>query len=124
MMLAVIYESEITVRRVLIGVVACPAALAMLWAAPAATAEPGCMASDLARVSAGVASATADYLVSHPDVDVFFTNLQDTPEGEVPAVVDNYLNANPQVETDLETIRQPLNDLTDRCDISAEDLVQ
>jgi hemophore-related protein len=115
--------SSTNVRRPLVGVIFGALAGTMLWGGPSANADPatpGCMASDLARVSAGVASATADYLVGHPDVDVFFTNLQDKPANEVPTIVDNYLEANPQVETDLEGIRQPLNELTDRCDVSEE----
>lgn len=115
--------SSTNVRGPLVGVIFGALAGAVLWGNPLANADPapqpGCMASDLARVSAGVASATADYLVSHPDVDVFFTNLQDKPENEVPTIVDNYIDANPQVGTDLDNIRQPLNDLTDRCDVSA-----
>ena len=118
--------SPTNVRGSLVGVIVGALAGAMLWGGPLANADPttppGCMASDLARVSAGVASATADYLVSHPDVDVFFTGLQDKPENDVPGIVDNYMNANPQVETALETIRQPLNDMTDRCGVSAEEM--
>lgn len=119
--------SAINVRAPLVGVIFGALAGAVLWGGPPAGADPttpGCMASDLARVSGGVASATADYLVSHPDVDVFFTGLQDKPDDEVPTIVDNYLEANPQVETDLEAIRQPLNDLTDRCDVSEEQVME
>ena len=82
--------------------------------APAAPA-PGCTAADLAQVSAGVASATSDYLFNHPDVNDFFTSLHGKPNGEIPTDVQNYFNTNPQARADLTAIRQPLVDLRTRC---------
>lgn len=71
--------SRCKVRRVVGGVIAAgPIGAAMLFGfAPSAFGEPptpappGCSAADLARVSSGVASATSDYLYSHPDVNNF-----------------------------------------------------
>ena len=100
------------------------AAGAMLGVAPSAfgqpptpvpPAPPGCSAADLARVSAGVASATSDYLYGHPDVNNFFTSLHGLPSDEVPNDVRNYMDANPQVRSDLTAIRQPLTDLRNGC---------
>jgi heme-binding protein len=85
---------------------------------PAPPAPPGCSAADLARVSSGVASATSDYLYSlysHPDVNNFFTSLHGLPNDEIPNDVRNYMDANPQVRTDLTAIRQPLTDLRNGC---------
>lgn len=83
--------------------------------APPPPAPQGCTAADLARVSAGVASATADYLDNHPDVNNFFTSLHGKPISEIQSDVANYMNANPQAQSDLNTIRQPLTDLRNRC---------
>jgi heme-binding protein len=83
--------------------------------APPPPAPQDCTAADLARVSAGVASATADYLDSHPDVNNFFTSLHGKPNSEIQSDVANYMNANPQVQSDLNGIRQPLTDLRNRC---------
>ncbi|MBV9090370.1 MAG: heme-binding protein [Mycobacteriaceae bacterium] len=83
--------------------------------APPAPLPPDCNAANLARVSAGVASATADYLDSHPDVNNFLTGLHGLPNDEIPTDVRNYMNANPQVQSDLTAIRQPLTDLRNRC---------
>jgi hemophore-related protein len=83
--------------------------------APPATAPPGCTAADLAQVSAGVASGTSDYLFSHPDVNNFFTSLHGQPNSEIRTDVQNYLDANPQVQSDLTGIRQPLIDLRNTC---------
>jgi heme-binding protein len=88
--------------------------IAGAWSA-AADPTPGCTAGDLAQVSAGVASATADYLFSHPDVNNFFTSLHGQPDNEIRGDVQTYMDANPQVKSDLTGIRQPLTDLKARC---------
>ncbi len=108
-------------RRVVFALIA---AGAMLVVAPSASGEPpnppppappGCSAADLARVSAGVASATSDYLYSHPNVNDFFTSLHGLPSDEIPNDVRNYMDANPQVHADLRAIRQPVTDLRNNC---------
>ena len=108
------------IRRTLVEVMGTGAlAGAMLFAgAPLAFAEPmpapppppappGCTAGDLAQVSGTVGTAMAGY---------FFTSLRGLPNEEVRANVQNYLNANPQVESEINGIRQPLTDLRTRCD--------
>jgi heme-binding protein len=82
--------------------------------APAAP-QPGCTAGDLAQASGTVGTAMADYMFSHPDVNNFFTSLRGKPNDEIRGDVQNYLNANPQVESDINGIRQPLTDLRNRC---------
>jgi hemophore-related protein len=77
---------------------------------------PGCTAADLAQASGTVGSAMGDYLFSHPDVNNFFTGLRGQPNEEIHGDVQNYMNANPQVESEINGIRQPLTDLSDRCD--------
>lgn len=115
-----------TVRRALAGViVAQPMAAAMLLGfaptafgdppVPPPPAPPGCSAADLARVSSGVASATSDYLYSHPDVNNFFTSLHGLPNDEISGDVRTYMDANPGVRSDLTAIRQPLTDLRNGC---------
>ena len=82
---------------------------------PAGPPPPGCTAADLAQVSGTVGTGMGDYLFSHPDVNNFFTSLRGRPNDEIRADVQNYLNANPAVESDINTIRQPLTDLRNRC---------
>jgi hemophore-related protein len=82
---------------------------------PPPPAPPGCSAADLARVSSGVASATSDYLYSHPDVNDFFTSLHGLPKDEIPNDLRTYMDANPEVRSDLTAIRQPLTDLRAGC---------
>jgi heme-binding protein len=88
--------------------------------APPAPLPPGCTAANLAQASAGVASATADYLFSHPDVNDFFTSLHGQPYEEMHANIQNYMDANPQVHSDLTAIRQPVTDLRTRCEPPAQ----
>jgi heme-binding protein len=83
--------------------------------APAAP-QPGCTAGDLAQASGTVGTAMGNYLFSHPDVNNFFTSLRGRPNEEIRGDVQNYMNANPQVESDINGIRQPLTDLRSRCD--------
>jgi heme-binding protein len=83
--------------------------------APAAPA-PGCTAADLAQASGTVGTAMAGYLFSHPDVNDFFTGLRGQPNEEIRGDVQNYMNAHPQVESEINGIRQPLTDLKNRCD--------
>ncbi|MDT5051406.1 MAG: heme-binding protein [Mycobacterium sp.] len=81
-------------------------------AAPA----PGCTAADLAQASGTVGTAMGGYLFSHPDVNNFFTGLRGLPNEEIHGDVQKYMNANPEVESEINGIRQPLTDLGNRCD--------
>jgi heme-binding protein len=83
--------------------------------APPAAPAPGCTAADLAQVSGTVGTAMGDYLFTHPDVNNFFTGLRGQPTEEIRADVQDYMNANPQVESDINGIRQPLTDLRNGC---------
>jgi hemophore-related protein len=94
------------------------AAMAFAEPMPAPSPPPpaGCTAADLAQASGTVGTAMADYMFSHPDVNNFFTGLRGLPNEEIRGDVQNYMNANPQVESDINGIRQPLTDLRNRCD--------
>ncbi|CAN5768679.1 heme-binding protein [soil metagenome] len=78
---------------------------------------PSCTAGDLAIASGTVGTAMGDYLFSHPDVNDFFTSLRGLPNEEVHDKVQTYMDANPQVESEITGIRQPLTDLRSRCDL-------
>jgi heme-binding protein len=81
-----------------------------------AAPPPGCTAADLAQASGTVGTAMAGYMFTHPDVNNFFTGLRGKPNEEIRGDVQNYMNANPQVQSDINGIRQPLTDLRNRCD--------
>jgi heme-binding protein len=110
--------SELISRRVMIGVIGAGALLS--GAAGHATADPAprppnCSAADVAGVAAGVATSLSTYLFTHPDVNGFYTGLQDQPKDQIGTEVQNYFGANPQEEAELEGIRQPLTDIRERC---------
>ena len=93
------------------------AALAFADPAPEPPAPaPGCTAADLAQASGTVGTAMADYMFSHPDVNNFFTGLRGLPNEEIHGDVQKYMDANPQVESEINEIRQPVTDLQNRCD--------
>lgn len=107
-----------TARRIVAGAIGAGAITSamLVGASPAALADPpNCTAADLAGVAAGVSAATSAYLFTHPDVNDFFTGLKGQPKSEIKDDVQNYLNANPTVQADLQGIRQPLVDLKNRC---------
>jgi hemophore-related protein len=114
-------------RGAVVGVIG---AGAMLFAgASIAVAEPGpavpppnCTAGDLAVASGTVGTAMGDYLFSHPDVNEFFTGLRGRPNVEIHDAVQTYMDAHPQVESEINGIRQPLTDLRSRCDLAASPL--
>lgn len=121
-------------RHVLVGVIGTPAlAAVMLFGGaslafaeptqppppPPAAPAPGCTAADLAQVSGTVGTAMGVYLFGHPDVNNFFTSLRGLPHEEIRGNVQDYMNANPQVESEINGIRQPLTDLRSRCELPA-----
>ena len=95
-------------------------ALAQPAPEPAAPPPPNCTAADLAQVSGAVGTGMGVYLFTHPEVNNFFTSLRGKPDDEVRAAVQDYMNANPQVEAEINGIRQPLKDLRERCDITRD----
>ena len=71
--------------------------------------------AELARVMSGVTFDTSNYLTAHPDVNDFFTSLKGQTRDQINQNVQNYLDANPSVRTDLQAIRQPSADFRTRC---------
>lgn len=120
-----------TVRTAVVGVIGAgltagallvgTAAIAFAEPTPAppgpALPPPGCTAADLAVASGTVGTAMGSYLFTHPDVNNFFTGLRGLPTEEVHGRVQTYMDANPQVETEITGIRQPLTELRSRCDV-------
>lgn len=104
-------------RRTAVGMIAAGALLATAGPAAAEPAPrpPNCSAADVAGVAAGVATALSAYLFTHPDVNGFYTGLEDQPKDQIGGEVQNYFSANPQEEAELENIRQPMKDIRERC---------
>ena len=83
---------------------------------PALPPAPGCTAADLAQASGIVGTAMGAYLFTHPDVNNFFTGLRGLPDGDLRGRIQSYMDANPQVEAEINGIRQPVTDVKNRCD--------
>ena len=112
-------------RRAVMGAIGAGAlAGAMLFGAAAtATADPPppvpppCTAAEMARVMSGVTFDTSNYLTLHPNVNDFFTSLKGQPRDQIRDQIQTYLDANPGVRDELQTIRQPSVDFRERCGV-------
>lgn len=120
--LRVAFPAELIPRRLLVGAIGAGAVTGALLCATAGTASadspprpPNCTAADVAGVATGVAAALSTYLYTHPDLNGFYTGLQDRPKDQIRDDVQQYFNANPEEQADLENIRQPLADIRERC---------
>jgi hemophore-related protein len=112
--------SGLSLRGAVIGVIGAGAMLFggfSVAAAQPVAPPPNCTAGDLAVASGTVGTAMGTYLFTHPDVNDFFTSLRGAPNEEIHDRVQTYMDANPQVETEINGIRQPLTDLRSRCDL-------
>src|SRR6201987_4079213 len=97
------------VPRVVAGAIGAGAVTGALLCATAGTAAadppprpPNCTAADVAGVAAGVATALSTYLFTHPDVNGFYTGLEDQPKDQIGGEVPNYFGANLQEEAERE----------------------
>ena len=108
--------SGLDLRRTLVGVMSTGAlAGAVLFGGassasaqpPPPPAPPGCSAGDLAQYSGSVGTAMAGYLFTHPDVNNFFTSLRGLPNEELRGNVQNYMDAHPQVESQITGLANP-----------------
>src|SRR3954454_5605477 len=76
---------------------------------------PNCSAADLEGVRAGVDASTSAYLFTHPDYNYFVTSLEGLPKDQVHTQMKDYLNAHLDTKADITGIRQPLQDIKNRC---------
>ena len=82
---------------------------------PPPPAPPNCSPADWAGVRAGVAAAMSAYLFTHPPVNAYFATLKGQSRDQMRPQVEEYLNANPQVRAELQSIKQPADDFLSRC---------
>lgn len=94
-------------------------ALGLLAAAtvalPSASAEPTCTAAGLSSALGPVATATGDYLGSHPDANQVVTAAGALPPEEGEKSIKIYFATHPQQWLDLKAIAQPLASLRQQC---------
>ena len=112
--------AHVTARRSLFAAFAvCAGTIAALAApsSPSATAAPDpCAASQIAKTVGSVANSTGTYLDSHPQTNLALTTISQQQGGAQSLVaLKTYFDANPQVAKDLQTLQQPLTDLSGEC---------
>lgn len=110
----------LVVRRAAASVLGAGGVLLGLAAPAVADVPPGCTVADFTNVETGVSAAMTAYLFTHPDVNAFFTGLQGQKKAAVKAQTQAYLQANPQVSTELGAIRAPVVELRNRCNVPNE----
>ena len=92
-------------------------AAATAAAQPPPPVPPPRTAAELARIMSGVSFDVSNYLSTHPDVNAYFTSLKGQPRDQIRDQVQTYLDANPQIRDELQTIRQPSVDFRQRCGV-------
>lgn len=107
------------------GAAVLSAGVALMAGAGTAVADavPGCWASDITAAEAQAATGMTAYLVTHPEVNEFFSGLQGLPSAEIARRTITYLNANPQIQNELDGVRAPVFDLRDRCGIPYDTII-
>lgn len=95
---------------------------ALLCASPLAQANedpgknpPNCSTADLQGVQAGVEASTSAYLFTHPDLNTFMTGLGGLTRSQVAQKMKGYMADHPQEQAEMAGIRQPLQELKNRC---------
>ena len=83
---------------------------------PTANAAPdACTASGIANTVSSVSASTSSYLASNPEVNQELTDIAKQPQEQAQEAYRAYFEDNPQVETDLKAIHQPVVDLSTQC---------
>jgi heme-binding protein len=117
--------TPVTARRSLFAAFAvCAAGGATVFAltvppSPSATAASDpCAASQVAKTVGSVANSTGAYLDTHPQTNQALTTLSQQQGGPQSLVaLKSYMDANPQVAKDLQTLQRPLTDLAGQCQL-------
>jgi hemophore-related protein len=76
---------------------------------------PNCSSADLQGVLAGVDAATSAYLFTHPDLNDYMSGLKGLTRHQVATKMKDYMASHPTEGAEMSGIRQPLQDLKNRC---------
>ncbi|WP_099022112.1 heme-binding protein [Mycolicibacterium palauense] len=72
----------------------------------------------MSGVLGNVSTSMSAYLFTHPDVNDFITGLAHDSADDRKKSIDGYMADNPQVNDEMNAIRQPLKDFRTRCGMS------
>jgi heme-binding protein len=112
--------SSINLRRGTFGVIAAGALgglAATMMELPKASAQPQCTAAGLSNALGSVATATGQYLASHPEANQVVTNAGALPPQEGENSIRTYFTAHPQQWGELRGIARPLANLRQQCQV-------
>ena len=86
-------------------------------ATPATAAPDPCAASQVAKTVAAVATNTSNYLAANPETDQALSTIAQQQAGRPASLVSlkAFLDANPEVGSDMQKLQQPLTNLSGRC---------
>ncbi|MGC4049950.1 MAG: hemophore-related protein [Paludibaculum sp.] len=84
-------------------------------AASPAAAAGDCTAANLAKTSASVDTALADYLTKHPDTNAALIDFTRQPAFTAVGQMDGYFKDHPAEADAIRGIQAPLNEFKDRC---------
>jgi hemophore-related protein len=84
-------------------------------ALPSASAQPECTAARLSSTLGPVATATGDYLASHPDANQVVTAAGSLPPQDAEKSIKIFFATHPQEWVELRAIARPLADLRQQC---------
>jgi hemophore len=109
-------------RRQLCGVLAAIAsggAATVVLTVPSATAASDpCAASSVAKTVSTVAKSTGEYLDKHPETNQVMTEaMRQQPGPQTLGTVKNHFDANPQVQSDFQSLTEPLTSLSAKCEL-------
>jgi hemophore-related protein len=110
--------SSTTLRRQAFGVVAsCAFGGLVVTGIPAASAEPACTAATLSTTLGGVASATGQYLDTHPDANQAVTNAGSMSPQDGENAIRTYFVNHPGEWAELRNFATPLANLRHQCQV-------
>ncbi|ODQ92669.1 heme-binding protein [Mycolicibacterium holsaticum] len=86
-------------------------------AQPAPTQDSSCSVSAIATTSSTVAASTSTYLASNPEANEALTKIATQPQEQATEGFRTYFAQNPQVESELKTINQPVTEISNECGV-------
>lgn len=90
---------------------------AAMIALPTASAQPQCTAAELSTTLGSVATATGQYLDSHPDANQAVTNAGAMSQQDGENSIRTYFVAHPEQWGELQGIARPLAGLRHQCQV-------
>jgi hemophore len=91
-------------------------AMALPGTPSATAAQDPCAASEVARTIGSVATSMGSYLDAHPETNTALTTISQSQAGpQSLGTLKAYFDANPQAGKDMQTLQQPLMNLSARC---------